>query len=202
MKMKLFGIIGLVSVIGMPAFADDFDEEEYEAEYAEDFEPDTEQRVVSTRMTCDAIKKRIAELQEEDDPELQSELDSLLLRQRSQCTVRGKRRPVRDYNNVNPVAEVDAETPEDFIDETPTVKPVVPPEPAPESKLPNPKDVPVEDMGAKIAENMAKGLCGDGAKPNKYGCCTGEKFKEVSQMKFACCPKSGDGECHEPIKKK
>ena len=48
--------------------------------------------------------------------------------------------------------------------------------------------------------NLAAGLCGDGTKPNRYGCCPGEVFKEVEPLVFGCCPKDGNGQCVEPIK--
>ena len=47
--------------------------------------------------------------------------------------------------------------------------------------------------------NLDAGLCVDGTKPNKFGCCTGEVFKDLGNSVFACCPKSGDGECFPPI---
>ena len=47
--------------------------------------------------------------------------------------------------------------------------------------------------------NLDAGLCADGTNPNKYGCCTDELFKEISNMVFACCPKDG-GDCFPPIK--
>ena len=53
---------------------------------------------------------------------------------------------------------------------------------------------------AEIAANLAKGLCGDGTKPNKFGCCTGQKFKDMLDGTFACCPDDG-GECVAPLTK-
>lgn len=58
-----------------------------------------------------------------------------------------------------------------------------------------------EELEKERAENLAKGLCGDGTKPNKFGCCSGEIFKEVKSLQFACCPSDGVGECHAPMKK-
>ena len=49
------------------------------------------------------------------------------------------------------------------------------------------------------AENVANGLCADGTKPNKFGCCGDEVFKDLGNLEFACCPKSG-GDCFPPIK--
>ena len=47
--------------------------------------------------------------------------------------------------------------------------------------------------------NLDAGLCIDGTKPNKFGCCTDEVFKDLGNSVFACCPKTGDGECFPPI---
>ncbi|MBP3316162.1 MAG: hypothetical protein J6L70_00990 [Alphaproteobacteria bacterium] len=48
-------------------------------------------------------------------------------------------------------------------------------------------------------ENINNGLCADGSAPNKYGCCNDEVFKDLGNLTFACCPKSG-GDCFPPIK--
>ena len=56
---------------------------------------------------------------------------------------------------------------------------------------------------AKIVDaNLAAGLCADGTKPNRFGCCTDEVFKDLGAEGFACCPKSGgvNGICFPPIK--
>lgn len=42
------------------------------------------------------------------------------------------------------------------------------------------------------------GFCADGTKPNKYGCCTGEKFTDMGDLVFACCPEDG-GLCFPPM---
>lgn len=55
-----------------------------------------------------------------------------------------------------------------------------------------------EEIAAEIAANIEKGLCGDGSKPNKFGCCTGEIFKDLGNAQFACCKKDGD-ECFPPM---
>lgn len=47
--------------------------------------------------------------------------------------------------------------------------------------------------------NIESGLCADGTKPNKFGCCGDEVFKDMGNTIFACCPKSG-GDCFPPIK--
>ncbi len=56
-----------------------------------------------------------------------------------------------------------------------------------------------EQIAAEIAANIEKGLCGDGTKPNKFGCCTGEVFKDLGNTEFACCKKDTN-ECFPPMK--
>lgn len=56
-----------------------------------------------------------------------------------------------------------------------------------------------EEIAAEIEKNIAAGLCADGTKPNKFGCCAGETFKDLGDTVFACC-KDGGGECFPPIK--
>ena len=69
--------------------------------------------------------------------------------------------------------------------------------------LPNPEpaahEQTDEEWAAEYDANLAAGLCGDGTKPNKFGCCTGETFKDLGDSLFACCPKAG-GICFPPIK--
>ena len=64
----------------------------------------------------------------------------------------------------------------------------------PSADTPSEADIALE----KELANLAAGLCADGAKPNKYGCCDGEVFKDLGNLVFACCPKDG-GDCYEPI---
>lgn len=54
-----------------------------------------------------------------------------------------------------------------------------------------------EEIAAEINANIAAGLCADGTKPNKYGCCADELFRDMGGT-FACCPKSG-GDCFPPM---
>ena len=211
MKLKIFGVLGILSLLTMPVMAEDdveyivFVEEEsdeddswedYEDEY-EDEIPVNEMRSVSARLTCAEIKERVAELRKDVSkyPELAEELQDMLARQRSQCATRANRRTVRGYLNVVPVQVAEIESVEENPEEVESVEVMIEPEPIPEK---TPEEIAAEE--AVAAENLARGLCADGAKPNRYGCCTGYKFKEISQMKFACCPDSGD--CVEPMSKK
>lgn len=197
MNIKIIGI--LVALVCVPAVAedeiddviyDDFTETEIVDEGAIDEVPAP--RAVVARMSCDDINRRVAELREDVKayPELAADLEYMIGRQRTQCAARANRRPVHNYENVNPVVALeDPEVVEDVSEEQVVAESV--PEPVIVEKTPEE----LEAEAKLIEQNRAKGLCDDGEKPNRYGCCPGEKFKEVSQMKFACCPKTGDGEC-------
>lgn len=60
------------------------------------------------------------------------------------------------------------------------------------------KSAVVEVDAETAAANVAAGLCTDGSKPNQFGCCEGETFKDMGNLVFACCPDDG-GECYPPI---
>lgn len=220
MNIKILGLLGILSVatVSYVSFADDtevlVDDEEFEEaeeeleneEEVEEVEVVTETRTVASRLSCDDVKQRVAELREDvkSHPELKTELETMLARQRTQCAPRANRRPVHNYENVNPVMVIDAVPVEEVVAEEVTEKV----ETKPTEPVKTPEEIAAEEAAKKaeqesiIAENLANGLCGDGTKPNRYGCCEGEKFKETSHLQFACCPKESDGECHEPIKKK
>ena len=217
MNLKIFGILGVLAfaTVSVMSWADDteevevlddeeFDEDEFEDDDEDIFEEEEEEeveetRTVASRLSCDDIKKRITELRKEviANPDLNEELETMLVKQRSQCASRARGRPVHNYENINPVKVIDVEITEPEPEVVEEVK-IAEPKPVKKTK----KELEAEQIAQEqqIADNLAKGLCADGTKPNKYGCCTGEKFKEVSQMKFACCPE--DGDCVEPRKKK
>lgn len=206
MNIKIIAVLG--ALVCMPALADeetttDAVVDESGAEFVDEGAT-TEvpaPRAVVERMTCADINQRVEELHEDVKayPELAADLEYMISRQRTACAARARRRPVHNYENVNPVKyfEPVEEVPEEQASEdAPTAESAPAPEQVPEK---TPEELAAEQ--AQIEENRAKGLCDDGTKPNRYGCCPGEKFKEVSQMKFACCPREGDGECIEPRKK-
>ncbi len=70
---------------------------------------------------------------------------------------------------------------------------------APMAVEPTAPDKSEEEIAAEIEKNIAAGLCADGSKPNKFGCCAGETFKDLGNTVFACCRDGGD-ECFPPIK--
>lgn len=203
MNIKIIGII--CALICVPAIAEDVVDETVPQDVVEVEVVDDAAvtdvpapRAVVSRLSCDEINQRVEELREDIKayPELAADLEYMIGRQRTQCAARARRRPVHNYENVNPVKQV--EVVEEVADEEVQVAPEPAPEPEPVQEK-TPEELAAE--AAEIAENRAKGLCDDGVKPNRYGCCAGEKFKEVSQMKFACCPREGDGECIQPRRK-
>lgn len=231
MNIKILGLLGILAIATVPCMPytaiaeeveeldEDFEEEvveDLDEDFDEDFEEDDEDeveevvveevvtvpetRTVKARETCADINKRVNELRADiaAHPELKEELDALLVRQR-QCAPRANRRPVRNYDNINPVVTVDVAPIEEVKPEPVEVAPAKKPE---KKKTQAEIEAEQAEQLRQAEENRAKGLCSDGAKPNKYGCCAGEKFKEVSQMVFACCPKDGTDNCHEPLKKK
>ena len=199
MNIKIIGL--LVALFCAPVFAEDYvagnDAVDVESfDYYEETEEVPESRTVVARMSCADINKRVSELREDVKmyPELASDLEYMLARQRTQCAALANRRPVHNYENVNPVQYFEEPVVEEFVEEQ-----VIDAELEPELVEKTPEEIAAEQE--VIEANRAKGLCDDGTKPNRYGCCDGEKFKEVSQMNFACCPKYGDGDCIEPRKK-
>lgn len=205
MNIKIIAVLG--ALVCMSALADETTTDAVVDESGAEFVDEgatTEvpaPRAVVERMTCADINQRVEELREDVKayPELAADLEYMLSRQRTACAARARRRPVHNYENVNPVKyfEPAEEVPEGQAPEdAPATESAPAPEQVPEK---TPEELAAEQ--AQIEENRAKGLCDDGTKPNRYGCCPGEKFKEVSQMKFACCPREGDGECIEPRKK-
>lgn len=211
MKLKIFGILCVMSLVAVPVMADDNveyadtieeidDNDLYEYDDMEYEIPFDETRGVSERLSCAEINERISDLREDVKmyPESQQELDDMMARWRSQCAPVANRRPVRNYLNVHSVPLIDTESISVTAVEEPDVEEtVVESEPEKTSE-----DIEAElaAMAETAAENSANGLCADGENPNRYGCCAGYKFREVSQMKFACCPEIGD--CMEPIVKK
>ena len=220
MKWKIFCILGILAFAPcavMWAVADDDIEEEYDED--EDYEdedeeesetPSAEGRVVA-RLTCDTVKAKISELQVQvvANPDLQSELDDMIKKQRGLCARSSRARPVRNFNNLGPVAveEEVIEDEEEVVEEKPKKKKKKNKEAkaktteTPEEKTEEKPVKSQKEIDDERAANLANGLCPDGAKPNKFGCCEGEKFKDLGNLNFACCAKDDEKNCHNPIKK-
>ena len=172
----------------------DGEEKQVENVESEDVVEVPASRAVADRLSCDEINTRVAELRADvkSYPELKADLEYMLSRQRNQCAPRAARRPVHNYRNVNPVTEI--EIPEVSVSTEPLAVEKTPEEIAAEEAATE------VARQAQIEENRANGLCDDGAKPNQYGCCDGEVFKQVEHLNFACCEKGNENECREPLK--
>lgn len=162
---------------------------------------DDESRAVVDRVDCAEIQALVAELEleAEYDDEVVEELAELKVEYRRSCTKKARGRRTLDENSpvvteeaVEEVTIVEDEEvlyeqqetedieEEETRDDTPAVATI-----SPEEEL----------------ANLDAGLCADGSKPNKYGCCKGEIFKDLGDAVFACCPKGGeDADCYPPIK--
>lgn len=142
---------------------------------------------VVERTDCNATNAEISVLSAianptEDEVARLSELQSVY---RRDCVVRGVRRRASGRSvdataqsvavtDMDAVQSVDATLESDAAPEQPTLS------------------------AEEIAANINAGLCADGAYPNRFGCCSGEKFKDLGNLEFACC--RDDGECFPPMK--
>ena len=199
--MKFWVILfGLVLTTG--AFAtDDATEDVVEEEVVEE---EAEASVVE-RVSCEDIKAQITELSaiEEPDEETQEELANLKATQRSKCMrSAGKRRATVGRKALIAASEASTTTEEVLVDEN--VEKEQPKQEAEKEEVV--KEVVVEEQTVseltpeQVQANLDAGLCADGAKPNRFGCCGDEIFKDMGNAVFACCPKSG-GDCLPPIGK-
>ncbi len=142
---------------------------------------------VAQRTDCVAVNAEISKLSALSNPtdEDAARLAQLQIMYRRDCVVRSVKR--RGSGRADEVAAPVADT---LPIETPDAPDDVVAEPVEE---PAPKSLSAEE----IAANINAGLCADGTRPNRFGCCTGEKFKDLGNLVFACC--RDDGECFPPI---
>ncbi len=179
---------------------------------------------VADRMTCADIQERISELSSEEEPDdsVLEEIAKLKADYRRSCTKSaGGRRTAaasrvivettddEEYiDDEEPVEEIEEVAEEEVVQEVKKPKKKTKKQ-SDESETQQSDDVDSgesaqeteEDLKAQLEQELANlnsGLCADGAKPNKYGCCGDEIFKDMGNMVFACCPKSG-GDCFPPI---
>ena len=197
--MKIFLI--LLSLFVMPlAYADE-----------EVAESETTGLVVVERMSCFDINTKISELSaiEEPDDDTIIELEKLKSDYRRKCmkSAGGRKTAAqgRSVINNNPIEET--EVVEEVAEETTEVEQVTVKEPDAKPKEQNKKEnssggIPATEEEIRMFEelvNLDMGLCADGTKPNKFGCCTDEIFKDLGNNVYACCPKTG-GDCYPPLK--
>lgn len=177
------------------------------------------------RMTCAQIQKKITELSAEEEPDdfVLEEIAKLKSDYRRSCTKSaGGRRSAAASRVVVHVESNQLSVPEEVVIEEDAVelveeevveekikpkkktqkkkKAVLEEESVDETTTEEEKDdeeLVKEKLDQELA-NLNSGLCVDGTKPNKYGCCGDELFKDLGNMVFACCPKDG-GDCFPPI---
>ena len=167
---------------------------------------------VGARMTCADINAKISELSAvvEPDTDVIDELTKLKADYRRSCSraARGRKSSagarvvIEASDNTEPQQKTDEEVVEEASEEDLTQVPkedITQPEVEVEEVVVDAGPTEDEILAMELA-NLDAGLCVDGTKPNKFGCCEGELFKDLGNAVFACCPKEGDGECFPPIK--
>lgn len=201
--MKIFLI--LLSLFVMPlAYADD-----------EVVESETTGQVVVERMSCLDINTKISELSgiEEPDDDTIIELEKLKSDYRRKCmkSAGGRKTAAQGRSVINNDPIEETEVVEEVVEETTEVEQATVKEPdnkpQKQPKKQNKKEtssggMPATEEEVKMFEelmNLEMGLCADGTKPNKFGCCTDEIFKDLGNNVYACCPKTG-GDCYPPMK--
>ncbi len=193
--MKIFLV--LLSLFVMPlAYADE-----------EVAESETTGLVVVERMSCLDINTKISELsaKEEPDDDTIIELEKLKSDYRRKCmkSAGGRKTAAQSRSVINNDPIEETEVVEEVAEETTEVEqePVEVPKKQ-DKKETAPSSVPATAEEVKMFEelmNLEMGLCSDGTKPNKFGCCTDEIFKDMGNNVYACCPKTG-GDCYPPMK--
>ena len=196
--MKIFLI--LLSLFVMPlAYADE-----------EVAESETTGLVVVERMSCLDINTKITELSgiEEPDDDTIIELEKLKSDYRRKCmkSAGGRKTAAQGRSVINndPIEETEVveEVAEEENVEQKSVE-TTKQQPKKQAKKENSSGgVPATAEEVKMFEelmNLEMGLCSDGTKPNKFGCCTDEIFKDLGNNVYACCPKTG-GDCYPPLK--
>ncbi len=164
---------------------------------------------VAERVSCSDVNAQITELAAIEEPTEQelAKLDELKIQYRTKCSrSAAKRRTSAGRVVIESVQVAESETmPDETVSETADVTVDVA-DTATDTTTPA-EETPVVAAEETIDEealleqelaNLDAGLCADGTKPNKYGCCTDEIFKDLGNAVFACCPKSG-GDCFPPI---
>lgn len=176
---------------------------------------------VAARMTCADIQARMSELAavEEPDEDTVEELTKLKADYRRSCSraARGRKtsagvriikegtdntEDATDTEEEIAVAEQAEEVIEVFEEEITTDdEPMqdVDGETQESDVAPEQKNPLEDELLEQELANLDAGLCADGTKPNKFGCCGDEMFKDLGDTVFACCPKDG-GDCFPPIK--
>ena len=146
---------------------------------------------IMERKTCEQINGEIAYLSGLDSlsADEQAQLKQLNQQQRSYCTTKAYLvTEMHRYYDVDCVDHKDAAGTPAAVTETGSVAVAA-------AATPTKTD---EEIAAEFDANLAAGLCGDGSKPSRFGCCAGETFKDLGDLGFACCPRTGNV-CYPPV---
>lgn len=180
-------------------------------------ELETPAQAIVDRMSCSDISARMVELSEieEPDDDVTIELGKLKSDYRRKCMKSAGKRKTAAKNRVIITVEESTSSPKEDVIEEKTEKTTETVEKQPEkieekvekvekTKITETQPVSMEATDAEIKMlhelmNLDMGLCADGTKPNKFGCCTDEIFKDMGNNVYACCPKTG-GDCYPPLK--
>lgn len=151
---------------------------------------------IEEHVNCADVSAQIADIEQIAEPtaEETSELNQLKASYRKNCVkgARGRRTSGGAHVIKQTVMVEESLTEEaEVADEEETQKEV---EVVQESVPTEPDITPEQEL-----ENLDAGLCADGSKPNRFGCCGEEVFKDLGDSIFACCPKQGEGMCFPPI---
>ncbi|MBQ8294579.1 MAG: hypothetical protein IJX89_04295 [Alphaproteobacteria bacterium] len=150
---------------------------------------------VRERLSCDELTAKIAELSAITEPDTITidELTSYKSEHRRNCSksMGARRTNFTRASSAPAIATADTTPVQPETTDTNTeaaTEPVVA-DPTPKPEL----------TAEQITENINAGLCADGSEPNKFGCCGDEKFKDLGNTVFACCPPDG-GDCFPPLR--
>ncbi|MBR5153720.1 MAG: hypothetical protein IKW57_02925 [Alphaproteobacteria bacterium] len=157
-------------------------------------ETETTTHTVSERQTCSEIQNKISELSaiSEPDTETIDELTALKSKYRRTCTTTaGSRRSSASSRIV--INQTETDTTETADTEAVETEIVAESDTETETIITTPELTPEQELA-----NLDAGLCADGSKPNKFGCCGDELFKDLGNTVFACCPRDG-GDCFPPL---
>lgn len=141
----------------------------------------TDDKGVVERKTCSEIQVEIQELSELSEPtdEELTELETLQAQYDSTCIK--KRQRHKSVATPNVTADADSVT-DQVVTETDVATEEISPEP--------------ELSEAEIEANLDAGLCPNGEKYNKFGCCPGERFTDLGDGGYACCEIDNKDVCY------
>lgn len=155
-------------------------------------------QAVKARLTCEDMSARLKELTALEDPQDYDleEIEQLKADYRRSCVKISKKRRSSVAKNQPVVADVTTDV---VADSAEVAEEPVKEEITTVTETETEVVVSEADLVTQELENLDAGLCNDGSKPNQFGCCSGEVYKDLGDFVYACCPKTG-GDCFPPIR--